>query len=503
MKKFTNEDIIKELKRVYLENGNKVPFSTKWNKMSYFSVDVLFRAFGNYKKAWESAGIKYKEEMEYKKRNEIILALQVSFIKNKLANISDIIRGSGFTRSTIIKHFGSVSDCFSAAKIELIKISDEDLLEDFMRVYEELKRIPTNKDLVGLGSYAVSTFKRRFGSISNVAKMLNLNIEEKTSITKNELLEELREINSSLGTVPSTNDVRFSVSTYSRAFGSFSAAIREIGLEPETKHKENHKCKVCGASVAEIISHMKKNHSQQLIDHENFVIGLYKSGLSNQKIVEMDDVIYNSITSVRRVIKKYLTAEEIEELRVMKIRDKLKEDYSSGKYDWIIELNRNRVVTDEAKIKNSEGLKKAYGSGKRESWNKGLTKETDDRIADCSKKISKSMKYRFSTGEFEKKIGPESSNWNPNRDMVAGRYRCGLGFSYDDRNNIKTRAEFKCELCGITEEELKKIGCVLECDHIIPIYKNGSGNWKTNGRALCPRCHKQKTIDDKKNEPAS
>ena len=33
----------------------------------------------------------------------------------------------------------------------------------------------------------------------------------------------------------------------------------------------------------------------------------------------------------------------------------------------------------------------------------------------------------------------------------------------------------------------------LECDHIIAIHKGGSGDWETNGKALCTDCHSKKT----------
>jgi 5-methylcytosine-specific restriction endonuclease McrA len=68
-----------------------------------------------------------------------------------------------------------------------------------------------------------------------------------------------------------------------------------------------------------------------------------------------------------------------------------------------------------------------------------------------------------------------------------------LNFSTTDRKNIKDRAGHKCQICGKTEEELIKLGKVLECDHIISISSCGSNDWETNGQALCSDCHKLKT----------
>lgn len=502
MRKISDAEITNELKRVYAIN-NKIPKSSEWDQLSIFSLDVLLRAFQSYKNAWISAGFEYDLGSNFRKKEEIIIALKNAFIQDRSLGVEELIRASGHTIPTIMKYFGSTYNALCAAKIEINKrIPDEDFISEYKRVYVELGRIPTAKDLDNHSKYAKSTYLRRFESLDKLANLAGLEIDTKIKETNEELLTELKRVCDELGRAPMVSEMenmsKYSHNIYARAFGSFLNALNKVGFNSNGNTKYQQTCSICGIQTTNMISHTSYNHPEEYKEQEQKVLELFKSGLSCRKISVIDGLIFNGPSSINRVIKKHLSKEQIEELRRYKIRNKLKADYASGKYNWINNLNRKRNMADEAKTKNSNGLKNAYANGTRSVWNKGQTKQTNATIAEAAEKISERMKYKFTSGELDKKIGPETSSWNDNRDEVANRYRLGLGFSSEQRRLIKQRAQYKCEKCGVSQEELEENNQTLECDHIIAIICGELNDWETNGQALCPSCHSNKTHKDLK-----
>ena len=504
MKKLTDQELITEMKRVYAEIG-KIPTTNTWKLYSKIALDTYRRAFGSWDNALRAAEI-IKEEKTYVIKSNMILDLKNAYIANKELGVHDLIRASGHTLPTIMKYFDSVDAFLKVAKIDLNnRVTKEMLIEDFKQVYSLLGEFPTTKELRLHAKHNFSTFIRKFGSIEAVAEAAGIQKEEgPLKISEEELLEELRNIHSQINKTPTLEDVlsygKYSPKAYDRAFGSFSAALQQIGLTATKQLRVNQICSVCGVSSSSMAAHYSSSHPLELLKQEALVIELFKGGLSSRKIAIRADIIFKGGTSVNRIIRKYLTPEEIETLRVGKITKQLKDDYAAGKYEWVNEINRNRNTTPEAKAKTSEGLKAAYASGERKPWNLGLTKENDARVQHIAVNISSAMKDGFSSGDIERSIGPESSNWNENREEVAGRYRLGLNFNMDERERIKARAGFKCEKCGITQEQLIAFGQILECDHIIPICRGGTDAWEINGQALCEKCHQEKSIAEQKND---
>ena len=501
MRKIPNEEIITEIKRVHKSNSNKIPNTIEWKQLSIMTTDVLRRAFGSYKAAWESAGFEYDVGSNYRKKEEIMIDLQRAFFENKQTTVDDLIGRSGHNYGTILKYFGSADNALKTAKIDLSAvIRDEQIMEEFQRICSEIGEMPTEVDIARLSKYSPNTMIRRFGSLMLLADKCSIIPALKLRATKEELLTELKRVCGMIGRTPTILDLEehsmFSHNVYSRSFGSFEAALCLVGYTTTKRLKIIQSCPVCGKSTVSMISHMSKEHPQEYIEQEHHLVELFKSGLSARKIAIRDDTIFNGATSINRVINKYLTKDEIESFRRAKIKSKLTGDYADGKYDWIKHANRDRNTTPEARQKNSDGLKHAYESGERVAWNKGQTKETNPSIAKGAVKISENMKVLYSVGQLEKKLGPVAANWNEDREEIGRRYRLGLDFSSEHRRLIKERSGYRCEVCFATQEQLEEHGDTLHCDHKIPICLGGLDDWDTNGQALCPKCHRIKTCQE-------
>ncbi len=167
--------------------------------------------------------------------------------------------------------------------------------------------------------------------------------------------------------------------------------------------------------------------------------------------------------------------------------------------------------SEESKRKISESLKGriAWNRGLRgkeylkhlkrgKAWNKGLTKETDGRVAENVRKAGlakrgkpSSFKGKKHTKEAIEKIrkahmGAKSPNWRGGITPEYFKVHCSSEFR-KKRKIILERDNYTCQRCG------KPAKCV---DIIIPwrVSKNISLN---NLQTLCRHCNLSKIQDDK------
>jgi 5-methylcytosine-specific restriction endonuclease McrA len=264
-------------------------------------------------------------------------------------------------------------------------------------------------------------------------------------------------------------------------------------------------CPVCKQNFQKLSKHVSSSHPQFRKEQEELVVKYYNQNMTTQQIADLPDVIFEAKNGVIGVLKKYFTKEELESRRVMNIKKTLTKDYASGEYDWIKNMNIERVKSEEGRLKNSNGLKTAYENGDKVSWNKNLNSEIDDRVKAGSIKIKKTMRKKYENGELKNlfKSGPDSILWNPNRDEVSRLYRGNLDFSKKERELLIERAKCKCEQCEVSCETLseelsifKSNRLTLECDHITPISLGGTKDWNNNGKVLCTRCHIIKSLKE-------
>ena len=61
------------------------------------------------------------------------------------------------------------------------------------------------------------------------------------------------------------------------------------------------------------------------------------------------------------------------------------------------------------------------------------------------------------------------------------------------RLRIFERDGWRCRTCG-------RVG-KTECDHIVPLHKNGAPYDRNNLQTLCSGCHRQKTLEDNGHGP--
>lgn len=113
------------------------------------------------------------------------------------------------------------------------KIQDEELKEDVLRVYKEQGKI--SADLYSeFGNYSISAVKSHYG-FNNLLKELNIKPNIQNKVSKDDVLEDINRVfkiyKSISSTVYRTNGL-YSQSIVDRLFGNWSNAIKAIGGVP-------------------------------------------------------------------------------------------------------------------------------------------------------------------------------------------------------------------------------------------------------------------------------
>jgi hypothetical protein len=139
-----------------------------------------------------------------------------------------------------------------------------------------------------------------------------------------------------------------------------------------------------------------------------------------------------------------------------------------GYKEWIrghISRVKNNWGHNEKAINNSSKTRREqFNNGERTVWNDGLTKDTDIRIANYGKNVSKSFtldrKLQYSNqmrknrldGIVPTKWGIESANWKGGTSSINNLVRANKRLYNEWIYPILKRDEFKCTKCGSTKE---------------------------------------------------
>lgn len=99
--------------------------------------------------------------------------------------------------------------------------------------------------------------------------------------------------------------------------------------------------------------------------------------------------------------------------------------FKKGNIPWIKNLDKNDPRIIAKNKKQSETMKKKYASGKITSWNKGLTKETNEKLKLISEKIAIKAKERFSIPENNTRY-IDGRSFKKGRCIICGEETCNL-----------------------------------------------------------------------------
>lgn len=118
----------------------------------------------------------------------------------------------------------------------LNRATNDELLSQIDEIHSKLGSVPTKEDVREHGEYSPRQYETTFGSWSNALLEAGYEPKQNHRYTEEELLRELEELAEELGHAPTTKDMtefgRFASNTYKRTFGSWRKAIEEANVNP-------------------------------------------------------------------------------------------------------------------------------------------------------------------------------------------------------------------------------------------------------------------------------
>jgi len=185
---------------------------------------------------------RFEDEYLLEHLNELALKL------DKTPTYRDMESSGDHCASTYIRRFGSWNDAVEQAGLEPNKrggvgistgvVPKTDLIEEMQRVANLLDETPTHEQINKYADYGHSTYLRAFGSWSNAVEQSGLEERKrKNAMRKSDdvLLKDLKQLGEELGYPPRLRDMRekgeHGTGAYIRAFGGWRKALQEAGFE--------------------------------------------------------------------------------------------------------------------------------------------------------------------------------------------------------------------------------------------------------------------------------
>ncbi|SFR97261.1 hypothetical protein SAMN05216559_1819 [Halomicrobium zhouii] len=147
----------------------------------------------------------------------------------------------GFQQSrsiVYIRRFGCWNDALQEIGLTPNRpgsISKEQLLTELKRVAEDLGKTPTREEFDACSRYSAGTYYGQFKGWNEALKTVGLEPNRHCNVDKEELIQELNRLNDTLGHAPTITDAakegRYGTATFERTFGSWNNALKAAGFD--------------------------------------------------------------------------------------------------------------------------------------------------------------------------------------------------------------------------------------------------------------------------------
>jgi len=234
------EMLLDELREIVEELG-RAPVIRELPKFGAAGKSTYQRYFGSWSAALKQLGV--EPAVRRYTRDELLDALHD--LANDLGRspyVSEMDARHDLPASDTFKtRFGSWNDALAEAGLPVHaqkEVYDRDtLLEQLRGAVEQLGRVPAVRELRELGCADYTTYRSHFGSWKAALKELGLEPHGSPRYGSEELLRMLRDLARELGHVPSGPELDAqeglpAAVTYGSRFGSWNNALREAGLTP-------------------------------------------------------------------------------------------------------------------------------------------------------------------------------------------------------------------------------------------------------------------------------
>lgn len=238
----TREELIDELHRLAGKLGD-TPRVKDIRKKGKYSYTPYRNKFGNWNEALRDAGFnpnKISREISREALIEELLRLAdelgESPVKRDMNELGD------YSYTAYRNEFGTWNEALLEAGLEpnLNKIPREDLLQALEDLAETLERVPRVRDMRHKGRYSPTAYQNEFDRWNDALRAGGFRLNQEYDIDDRKLLAEIDRL--AEGDEPPTSEEMrekgdYCISTYVRAFGRWNSALRQAGYEPHLERE--------------------------------------------------------------------------------------------------------------------------------------------------------------------------------------------------------------------------------------------------------------------------
>ena len=232
------EELIDEIQRLAEKFGGP-PTVAEMREHGEYSVSTCSNEFGTWNEALKTAGVGTNKEKDVPE-SDLLAELHRLNEKVEGGLIASHMRVMGkFSVGTYGRKFGSWNNALKESGLELSNRSDipkSELLAELQRLNKKLGRTPTVEDMGEVGRFGSATYQTAFGSWNDAILEADLDVNVRSDIPEEELLDEIQLLSDELDRTPERRDMdqhgQFDSTTCSRRFGSWNKALKQVGLDP-------------------------------------------------------------------------------------------------------------------------------------------------------------------------------------------------------------------------------------------------------------------------------
>jgi hypothetical protein len=239
-------ELIGELRGLAEQIGH-TPAQSDMNQQGTYGVSVYEGRFGTWNNAIRAADLELNAQANAergKSKSELLDELtRLADKLNQPPKSRDMAKQGAYGVSTYEREFDIWNEALREAGLEVRKVhtvSESDLLDELVRLTNELGEVPRVPDMREEGGYGVKVYQRKFGSWNDAIKQADLEVRREMDVSKSVLLNELVRLSEELGRTPSKQDMAqyglFTAGPYYNQFGLWNDALREAGLEVRKVH---------------------------------------------------------------------------------------------------------------------------------------------------------------------------------------------------------------------------------------------------------------------------
>lgn len=241
--KYTDEQLITMLQE-FAEDLGRTPSVSDINDCDTMPSRSTYRTrFGTWNKALEVASLQPNEVYSYSRYELLEAIIEVGDELDRRPTREEFHEQTGIAESPFRREFGSWSNALEEAGFSKNRRHTDAELIDALRDFSNYKghagavRTPTKREMDEDGPHSASLYADRFGSWTHAVVEAGLNPDTRRT-PRDDLLDEIARVAEILDKRPTYRDMTnfgdFSPDTYERIFGSWNNALREAGFEPAT-----------------------------------------------------------------------------------------------------------------------------------------------------------------------------------------------------------------------------------------------------------------------------